>query len=56
MDDGTRIRLSGKGEAGTKGGSNGDYIYSYRLKIIISLKDQKKIYIMNFRLPFQMQR
>ena len=24
VDDGTRIRLSGKGEAGTKGGSNGD--------------------------------
>ena len=24
VDDGTRIRLTGKGEAGTKGGSNGD--------------------------------
>ena len=24
VDDGTRIRLSGKGEAGTKGGANGD--------------------------------
>ena len=24
VDDGTRIRLAGKGEAGTKGGSNGD--------------------------------
>ena len=24
VDDGTRIRLSGKGEAGSKGGSNGD--------------------------------
>ena len=27
VDDGTRIRLSGKGEAGIKGGGNGDYIY-----------------------------
>jgi len=28
VDDGTRIRLSGKGEAGTKGGTNGDlYIF-----------------------------
>jgi len=28
VDDGTRIRLSGKGEAGTKGGANGDlYIF-----------------------------
>ena len=28
MDDGTRIRLSGKGEAGIKGGGNGDlYIF-----------------------------
>ena len=28
VDDGTRIRLSGKGEAGTKGGENGDlYIF-----------------------------
>ena len=28
VDDGTRIRLSGKGEAGTKGGGNGDlYIF-----------------------------
>jgi len=32
VDDGTRIRLSGKGEAGTKGGGNGD------LYIFISLK------------------
>ena len=24
VDDGTRIRLAGKGEAGTRGGSNGD--------------------------------
>ena len=24
VDDGTRIRLSGKGEAGSKGGSSGD--------------------------------
>ena len=24
MDDGTRIRLSGKGEAGSRGGSTGD--------------------------------
>ena len=29
VDDGTRIRLSGKGEAGSKGGSNEIYTYSY---------------------------
>ena len=29
VDDGTRIRLSGKGEAGTKGGSNGRPISFY---------------------------
>jgi len=32
VDDGTRIRLSGKGEAGSKGGANGD------LYIFVSLK------------------
>ena len=36
VDDGTRIRLSGKGEAGTRGGSNGDLylfvnVYSHDL-------------------------
>ncbi len=36
VDDGTRIRLSGKGEAGAKGGSNGDLylfvnVYSHEL-------------------------
>jgi molecular chaperone DnaJ len=36
VDDGTRIRLSGKGEAGTRGGSNGDLylfvnVYSHEL-------------------------
>ncbi len=36
VDDGTRIRLSGKGEAGTKGGGNGDLylfinVYSHEL-------------------------
>jgi len=33
VDDGTRIRLSGKGEAGTKGGENGD------LYIFVSVKN-----------------
>jgi len=33
VDDGTRIRLSGKGEAGTKGGGNGD------LYIFVSIKN-----------------
>ena len=32
VDDGTRIRLSGKGEAGTRGGGNGD------LYIFVSIK------------------
>ena len=27
VDDGTRIRLAGKGEAGNKGGANGDLIF-----------------------------
>ena len=29
VDDGTRIRLSGKGEAGSKGGSSGDLYLIY---------------------------
>ena len=29
VDDGTRIRVSGKGEAGSKGGSSGDLIFIY---------------------------
>ena len=52
VDDGTRIRLSGKGEAGTKGGLVEIYICLYLLIIIIFLKDLKKIYIMNSPITF----
>ena len=48
VDDGTRIRVSGKGEAGTKGGSSGD-LYLFIQSIIMKyLKEQKKIYITNY--------
>ena len=53
VDDGTRIRLSGKGEAGSKGGSNGDLYLFISIDNHNILKDQKKIYIMNY-LFFQM--
>ena len=33
VDDGTRIRLSGKGEAGIKGGGNGDLYIFVSVKI-----------------------
>ena len=49
------FRLSGKGEAGSKGGQAEIYIYLFQLIIIIFLKDQMKIYIMNFQSHFQMQ-
>ena len=55
VDDGTRIRLSGKGEAGTKGGSNGDLYLFISIDNHNILKDQRKIYITNFQLRSQMQ-
>ena len=30
VDDGTRIRLAGKGEAGARGGASGDLIFIYK--------------------------
>ena len=30
VDDGTRIRLAGKGEAGSRGAGNGDLIFIYK--------------------------
>ena len=33
VDDGTRIRLAGKGEAGTRGGGSGDFIFIYKCSL-----------------------
>ena len=53
VDDGTRIRLSGKGEAGSKGGSSGDLYLFISIDNHNILKDQMKICIMNCRFLFQ---
>jgi len=55
VDDGTRIRLAGKGEAGSRGGGNGDLylfinVYSHDL-----LKDQMKTYFLNVQFQLRMQ-
>ena len=48
VDDGTRIRLAGKGDAGYRGGSNGDlYVYISIVKHDI-FREKRKIYILNF--------
>ena len=44
VDDGTRIRLSGKGEAGSRGAGMEIYIYSLTFIHTIYLKGQMKIY------------
>ena len=48
VDDGTRIRLPGKGEAGTKGAGNGDLYIFVSVKPHSIFKDQKKIFFLNF--------
>ena len=40
VDDGTRIRLAGKGEAGTRGGATGDLYLFINVNHMIYLKDQ----------------
>ena len=42
VDDGTRIRLSGKGEAGSKGGSNGDLYLFISIDNHSIFKDRRK--------------
>ena len=49
VDDGTRIRLSGKGEAGSKGGGMETCTFLYQLIITAYLKDLTRIYFMNFQ-------
>ena len=55
VDDGTRIRVSGKGEAGSKGGSTGDLYLFISIDNHEIFKRLKKIYIMNcqYHLPMQ---
>ena len=47
VDDGTRIRLAGKGEAGPKVGLVEIYIYLLTFILMIYLKDQMKTYFLN---------
>ena len=50
VDDGTRIRLAGKGEAGSRGGATGDLYLFINIKAHDRyLKDQMKIYFLNFQ-------
>ena len=45
MDDGTRIRLSGKGEAGSKGGADGDlYVYIQVRKHEIFEREEENLF------------
>ena len=55
VDDGTRIRVSGKGEAGNKGGAAGDLYLFISIDNHSIFKDQMNIYILNFQLLLQMQ-
>jgi molecular chaperone DnaJ len=55
VDDGTRIRVSGKGEAGSKVALVEIFIYLFLSIIMKFLKDQKKIYIMNYPFHLLMQ-
>ena len=55
VDDGTRIRLTGKGEAGQKGGASGDLYLFISVDNHSILKDLTKIFFTNCQLLFQMQ-
>ena len=55
VDDGTRIRVSGKGEAGTKGGSSGDLYLFISIDSHSIFKDRMNTCILNYRLLLQMQ-
>ena len=49
VDDGTRIRLAGKGEAGSKGGADGDLYVYIQVKNTNCFKEKKKIFITSFQ-------
>ena len=49
VDDGTRIRLSGKGEAGTRGGANGDLYVQIETEVPVSLNKKQKELLEQFR-------
>ena len=52
VDDGTQIRLSGKGDAGYRGGSNGDlYVYITVQKHKIFQRSEENLY---YKLPISM--
>jgi molecular chaperone DnaJ len=52
VDDGTQIRLSGKGDAGYRGGSNGDlYVFITVQKHKIFQRSEENLY---FKLPISM--
>ena len=54
VDDGTRIRLAGKGEAGSRGAGNGD-LYLLMFIPMNYLKDLMKIYFLNVQYLLLMQ-
>ena len=47
VDDGTRIRLSGKGEAGSKGGADGDLYVYIQVRKHELFEREEEIYILN---------
>ncbi len=52
VDDGTRIRLAGKGDAGYRGGTNGDlYVYISVVKHDIFQREEENLY---FELPISL--
>ena len=52
VDDGTRIRLAGKGEAGSKGGADGDlYVYIQVKKHELFQREEENLY---YELPISL--